>query len=142
MNINTETLNEFLALTSHVSTWENARPGMWVRSRKTDGWLPTPITDDPYTTLPIAVGLTPEGNDTEAILLMYGTATPVDDDGEVDVTQDPCRVRILIYFHDGAEQLAVQWQGQTIEGHEDMGLGMFPETLRQMRASQKAGEWS
>lgn len=139
MNINTETLNEFLALASHVSTWENARPGMWVRSRKTDGWLPTPITDDPYTTLPIAVGLTPEGNDTEAILLMYGLATPLEDDG----MEEARRVRVIMYFHNGGESVAVQVQGRTLDNEfDDIGEGMFPETLRQMRASQKAGEWS
>lgn len=139
MNINTETLNEFLALASHVSTWENARPGMWVRSRKTDGWTPTPITDDPYTTLPIAIGLTPEGNDTEAIMLMYGTATQL----YAEMGDEPIRVRVIMYFHDGDQCVAVQAQGKTLDNEfDDIGEGMFPDTLHQMRASQKAGEWS
>lgn len=139
MKINTETLNEFLAMASHVSTWENARPGMWVRSRKTDGWVETPITDDPYTTLPIAVSLTPEGNDTEAIMLMYGKASPIDD----EMYEETQRVRVIMYFHDGAESVAIQLQGKTLDNEfNDIGEGMLPETLRQMRASQKAGEWS
>lgn len=142
MNITTETINEFLAVASRVSTWDNARPGMWVRSRKTEGWVPSPTTDNPYTTMPIAVGLTPEGSDSEVMLLMYGTATPVDDGEEYEEDFPSGRVRVIMYFHDGSECVAIQGQGQTVKIHDDgIGEGMFPESLRVLRNQQKSGEW-
>ena len=138
MNINTETINEFLALASHTSDWENARPGMWIRSTKTDGWVETEIADDPYTTLPIAVRLTPEGGDTEAMFLMYGWMTPLDDDGDEG---ERLRVRVMVYFNDGKERVITQVQGEAVnDKHEDSGEGMFPETLRHLRTLQREGE--
>lgn len=138
MNINTETINEFLAMASRTSDWENARPGMWIRSAKTDGWVETEIADDPYTTLPLAVRLTPEGVDTEAMFLMYGWMTPLDDE---EMEGERLRVRIIVYFKDGKERVITQVRGESVNAdHDDTGEGMFPETLRHLRTLQKAGE--
>lgn len=141
MNISTEALNEFLAMASRQSTWENARPGMWVRSSKTNGWAETEITDDPYTTLPIAIDITPEGDgDSEAIMLMYGWASRIDDGTGEDMEDDRIRVRFIMYFHDGDQSVAVQFQGKTVDTFEDIGDGMFPETLQRLREAQRSGE--
>lgn len=138
MKINTETINEFLAMASRTSDWENARPGMWIRSTKTDGWVETEIADDPYTTLPIAVRLTPEGVDTEAMFLMYGWMTPLDDE---ELESERLRIRVIMYFKDGKERVITQVRGESVNtDHDDTGEGMFPDTLRHLRTLQKAGE--
>lgn len=142
MNITTETLNEFLALASQTSTWDNSRPGLWVRSSKTNGWTETPTADDPYTTLPIAVSLTPKGGENEVMFLMYGTARPLDD-GDDDDVREPLvgRVRVLVYFRDGDQCVSVQMKGQTIDNtYPDMGEGMFADALRVLRDAQEMGE--
>lgn len=136
MNISIETINEFLAVASRDSNWENCAPGMWVRSKKLEGWTPTPTTDDPYTTMPIAVDITPEGNDTEAIVLMYGWMSPFNDDDSVDEDARE-RVRVIMYFANGGQSVSVQRQGKTVEQFPDMGEGMMPESIAELRRKQK-----
>lgn len=139
MNISPETFNEFLATVSHVSDWENARPGMWVRSQKTDGWVETPVAEDVYKTLPIAVGITPKGNSNEAMLLMYGWMTPLDDDGEHD--GERLRVRIILYFNNGDQRVVTQVRGEVInDSHDGVGEGAIPEMLNNLRMLQEIGE--
>ncbi len=134
MNINN--INDFLAVASHDTDWDNCAPGMWVRSRKVEGWSHVPAYADPYDSMPVAVQMTPPHSTTEVMSIMYGYAVPVDydtgeDEGEAE------RVRVIMYFHNGDQSVAVQFQGKMAEFSDNLGEGMFPEALLELRRQQK-----
>lgn len=134
MNINN--INDFLAVASHDTNWDNCAPGMWVRSRKLEGWALVPTSDDPYDNLPVAVHMTPPHSTTEVMSVMYGYAMPIDDEGN-DEGIEAQRVRVIMYFNNGDQSVAVQFQGKTVEFSTDLGEGMFPEALLELRRQQK-----
>lgn len=91
-------------------------------------------TVDPYELLPVCVKSTPKNKDTEAMLLMYGWATNMDDEENTDRV----RVRIIIHFHSGAEAMAVQFRGKDLEVISDDSQGMFADTLKNLRLLQES----
>lgn len=133
MNINN--INDFLAVASHDTDWDNCAPGMWVRSRKVEGWSHVPAHADPYDSLPVAVHMTPPHSTTEVMSIMYGWATPVDEYGNDEAEAQ--RVRVIMYFYNGDQSVAVQFQGKMAEFSNDLGEGMFPEALLELRRQQK-----
>lgn len=134
MNTNDELFTSFLM--SAVTTdndWTSgvSASSLWVRSPEVRNWRCVVEKADPYELLPMAVSMTPTIGDREAMLFMYGWATPT----EPEEGSERVRVRITLHLHQGRERMAVQFQGETLEEFEDGG-GMFRDNITDLRAAQ------
>lgn len=138
MSINDEMFNAFLVTASQEDTdWcDVGHPSsLWVRSPEVRTWRCVTKEADPYELLPVAVSMTPTEGDREAMLLMYGWATPIDENLEVE--GERTRVRIALHMGAGKERIATQFQGKAIEEHEGSGAGMFADMIEDLRTAQK-----
>lgn len=141
-----ELFESFLMKVCTTDDWENTQPArVYVRTDAHGEWLQTPVEGDPYEVLPAAVAFTID--EQESMLFMYGWATKVSDDKDpddfdIDEDLERVRVRILLHITHDKVRMAVQFQGKMLEEQEDMGTGMFPDTIRDLRNQQKGRELS
>lgn len=136
--MNTETFNTFLVNAHDEQQWDsdNAGATLWMRGPMDSRWHPTGRMGDPYDLLPLAVCMSPRWLETEVMLLMYGWASPVNDDSETEGERR--RVRVMLHLNKGIEHVAIQFRGQTIEEFPDMGAGMFVEQVNELRRAQES----
>lgn len=140
LSANDELFNSFLMWATNANSWNDEGSYVWTRSSTLNEWdIQVLPTNDPYELLPHCVAATPQASPIEMMLLMYGWATPYDENNPDEMNmEERRRVRVVVYFHDGKERMGVQFQGSTIEEMPTDG-GMFADTLRGLRLAQSLG---
>lgn len=136
---NSELFNAFVVV-AHERNWTDKEmpSSLWVRSSTNRKWSPLVNEADPYRLLPVAIAMTSDEADAEAMILMYGWVTALDpdtmepkDDGERK------RIRVMIHMNRGKESVAVQRLGETVEEFDDFGEGFLVDTVASLRTAQR-----